>query len=843
MEPASLLLKLLTILVEERLQPLDLDHVSLSSCRALLAAHPEVLSLLQSATSRHDPSILYSCDLLSLRDTELQSHKAQLPCDIAMEAELEKYIQKHRPALVDYARSATQLSCWSNDDGVHDTSSEITDFVSSLRIPCVGDSQPCLSLHELGSMLDSESLSHRLNNIFTAGSHTLFMNGAGTGKTRLVFEGLSRSWGLYMPCVIDAIGLGSYDMHGLLSSSLAEMPSVKAPTRVWTANTITRNLDVARRFFSQILLERLTLFKVFLEGLRDVSDVGQRKRWLVLQLRPKAFVFHDVFGDLSVYLRRHDASLAYVEHQIADTLLNIRRMLGRDEPLYRVVDDAQRASRQYADAFGTSSALREMARTWEGYEGLTIILTGRAFPVALFRQPDAPSYRLWTDTGSFDDADHQKAYLLRYIPPSLANSESGEKLMIRARLWLRGRYRTTAYFVHCLLALRFQNPHTLLTTYISTYCGIEPADGPLYMNKRVIYEHDMIVGSHPEAWSSAQTAVHRMIALGQEIVRFTKDCIHLVSHDFAVFTNSDGTEAKIDEPFFVFPVVELLFDKWDPSYGFLSTTATSPLRTPPVYPSFHLAAITLLLVALKGQYKLRDIFDFAGPQLPWMEQTCTLVQLTRGPTEKTMRVVSFESPFPAEEAEEEERWATESPDWLLHARPEPFCVASEFSHANLLFTVRLEDSSLLYVAAKFILMNDHVSPSVETVERYLKSTGARPHFRGMVDIAAADHHFSDLAGPLSGFGKTPVIRAIGAFPRTIDLSAVQHDQLAQPAAALKMDVLRDLSETLPSEYISYRVHTALIDRPQKRMVGDRDISLLAEGVTDEYVEEAMAQSS
>ncbi|TRM66617.1 hypothetical protein BD626DRAFT_483260 [Schizophyllum amplum] len=188
----------------------------------------------------------------------------------------------------------------------------------------------------------------------------------------------------------------------------------------------------------------------------------------------------------------------------------------------------------------------------------------------------------------------------------------------------------------------------------------------------------------------------------------------------------------MDEPFYVFPVVQLLFAKWGPLYGFLSTTATSPLKTPPVHSSFHLAAIALLLIALKGQHRLCDIFDLAGPHSSWMEQKCTLVQLTREPTEDTTCAVPFDSPFPTEDAEE--RWATESPDWLLHTMPEPFCIASEFSHADLIFAIQLEDCSLLYVAVKFMLMNDHVVPSVETIEQCLTQLGPDRIIKVWVDV-------------------------------------------------------------------------------------------------------------
>ena len=212
------------------------------------------------------------------------------------------------------------------------------------------------------------------------------------------------------------------------------------------------------------------------------------------------------------------------------------------------------------------------------------------------------------------------------------------------------------------------------------------------------------------------------------------DCLHLVARKFATFADADGSEVVVCEPFSVFPLAYLLFRRWGPSNGYLSTSAASALRMPPYHPSFHLASIPLLLLTLNGDRKLCDIFAFAEPIPEWALQTCKLVRLTRSQEGTELHAVPYSTPFPQREAED--AWATESPDWLQHTSAEPFCVASWFSRADLLFVIQLAKGDVLYVALKIVLKNKDVGVSTE-------------HIRLCLDSLASDRLFQVWCGFLS----------------------------------------------------------------------------------------------
>lgn len=210
-----------------------------------------------------------------------------------------------------------------------------------------------------------------------------------------------------------------------------------------------------------------------------------------------------------------------------------------------------------------------------------------------------------------------------------------------------------------------------------------------------------------------------MIVFGEEGFKSTENCVQLVSGSLGAFINAEGSEVVVDEPMYIFPLADIFFRAGIGSaYGFLAETATSVLLSPPLHNSIHLSFLTLLLLALKGGRRLSELFltnDFDS--LPCAYTPCKLVRLTRGESDGNLRVTPFLTGFP--ETDCDERWATESPDWLQHAALEPFCSAKLFSHADLLFVVQLQDGSLLPIALKIILKNAQIHVSTAEVEDHL----------------------------------------------------------------------------------------------------------------------------
>ena len=210
-----------------------------------------------------------------------------------------------------------------------------------------------------------------------------------------------------------------------------------------------------------------------------------------------------------------------------------------------------------------------------------------------------------------------------------------------------------------------------------------------------------------------------MIVFGEEGFKSTTDCLHLVSCSLGAFTDVNGSEAVVDEPMYIFPLADIFFrTDIGPAYGFLATSASSVLLSPPLHNSMHLSFLTLLLLALKDGRHLSDLFLSNDlDTLPCAYKSCKLVRVTREESDGKLRATPFITGFP--ETECDERWATESPVWLQHASPEPFCAAKLFSHADLLFVVQLQDGSLLPIALKIILKNAQIHVSTAEVEEHL----------------------------------------------------------------------------------------------------------------------------
>ncbi|KAL1742992.1 hypothetical protein HDZ31DRAFT_42004 [Schizophyllum fasciatum] len=815
---AIVLSELLVAFFRERSQPLDPDFVSKDACRKMLQDHDTIKQLLLTAIQTLDDGSLWANEFLKFDGVLLRSRKPQTQYDVDLENRINEFMHTDGPRIIDYAKGTAELSCWRpiDEELIVNVPDSYKEFIASLRIPAYGRSTPSISLHKLGCA-ESAALSQRLSNVFGRRMHTIFVNAFGTGKTRLMYEGLARHWGIYMSYDFQFPELGASDMHRILLRTAREGPLPADPAFA----RLHPQVRYARELAQRVLLGRALLFRLYLESLPDVHDARARKRWLLLQLSPHCLVRCDIFFDLASYLLGHNASPDFVQGIIEDTFLRIRSLIGPDEPFFCVLDEAQRASRLFADLLGPTTALREIARCWEGINGLTVILAGQPFALAPFQSSLRSTYRLYTDAGVFHSAEEQANFVRQYLPPEVATSDSGEKLIARVCLWLKGRYLPTAIFIESLVGAQYMHPHSLLCAYVLTRTNIEPFEGPLEADAdaRAYFDFTM----YP--WYIAQWAILRMLTLGDVAVKVTSGKNDLlVSYDFATFSDTDGREAMIHEPLFVYPVAEQLFSERGPTYGFLCSEIARPLCEEPRHPPFHLAVLTLLIIALKGTHKLCDLFEIAAPASAWAEQTCRLVRMVRQPDGQLV-AEPFVSGFPADEVEED--WATESPGWLRQVENAPFCVASQFSHADLLCTIQLADGALLHVAISILFKNQHVATSVEEVSARLTRMAPERLFEKEKSKSGLEYRLATLPTSMRGAGDPPLLRAFATFPDETSVQSVQIDGLPCPVAALRLGVLQKISEGIEYNSIVYRIYTAFARRARD-LVGGASLQLEVE---------------
>ncbi|KAL1756935.1 hypothetical protein FB107DRAFT_210343 [Schizophyllum commune] len=827
--PEAVLSAVLSEFFRQRLQPLDTNYVSESACRRLLEENQDILSLLLSSIHSGRSDELWGCDFLRFANVSLRSQSPQCPTDYRIDSYISDWKLAQLAYLSEYVNNTSELATWVpiTDEADHDPGAYV-DFISSLRIPTMPESHPSLLLHGLGTMLEPNTLSARLNRIFVPNQHTIFMNASDTGKTRLMLEGLCQRWGMYVSGNMSSPDMGSADICvGLTLARLHGQSDAEAVDGIPTSNC-----QVVHEVFERVLLARLTVFELFLKGLPNVHDRACRKRWLLLQVAPYRTIRRDIFEDLSTNLDTFGASPKYVRRCIEDTLLRIRSLLGSDEPIYCVIDDAHDLDEHAYGALGSSTTLREAARCWEDLDGLTLVLCGA--PLDTSRFSVSSGYRICTDTGFFDQAEDHAAYVRQYLPPEVSQSLDGKKLLHRICIWLRGRYRPTTSFILCLLATRFFSPHTVLTAFIASCARVEPGDGPLRQNKEFraacngmvasLRRFDLkdVLGYDHLAVFYAHVVLHRILAFGHDIVNISENCSYLVSRAFAVFSNTNSTEAVVNEPMYIFPLANMLFQQDDPADGYLCTEAASHLETPPVHQALHLSLIMPLLCALKGEYVVGDLFEFAPPRPSWADQRCQLVRVMS--SKGRLCVTPYSTPFP-NAVHMDGCWATESSGWLEHAAPEPFCVSSGFSHSDLLFAVQLGDGSLLYITLKVLLKNAHIVVTPLEIDDALARMAPDRIFQVCGNRSA---NLDWLSSP-EGTGVPQVLRSFATFPEETDVNTLRHDCMLQPVAAVNLRRLRDIARQIPYRSVLRQIHKEIIEPRKRLLVGDESLRVDTEG--------------
>ncbi|KAJ7910529.1 hypothetical protein B0H13DRAFT_2486375 [Mycena leptocephala] len=397
------------------------------------------------------------------------------------------FLSDIRPALETFLQSEKEpLGMWEPDSTL-----DHAGFLKGLKIPATSKNEPDMLLHELGRFLNESPLRERLMKIFhprsVAGIVTL-LNTSGSGKTRMVLEGLCLMWGFYFTCHVDEPGHGSVDLTEALQTHIPSDPCFthELPQTDFIQPHKT-NCEIAEGRLGEVLLARLCIFELFCEVATELFGPNlkdeHRKRWVILQIRPMCIGtrHYDIFSALTIEIKGIEQSCR--EQLIRSKISNLRELLrATDAPIFCVVDECQVAATSLTNAFMTTdpekralrSAIREVAKVFavEG-QPITVNFTGtgvrkdiildilKASPVFKGR-----NIKPVTHFGAFNTLDEQTAYMKRFMPPDLATNDTFQELFKRVSHWLRGRYRFTAAYMKELLITGFQRPHLMLNAFI-----------------------------------------------------------------------------------------------------------------------------------------------------------------------------------------------------------------------------------------------------------------------------------------------------------------------------------------------------------------------------------------
>jgi hypothetical protein len=334
----------------------------------------------------------------------------------------------------------------------------------------------------------------------------VLVNTSGSGKTRLLFEGLFREWGFYFTSVRDTSGLGPYDIHRIIESGLHSEPKFldePHPDSPNFSEQLASNNLLAHKSFSEALLARLLIFRMFLETAAETGITEEHKsKWLLLQLDSSLGRYSDIFDELTIALWDEDS---YTQENIADVLHDIRELLGPELHLFFALDESQEAADGLPRAFdatpGKRPVLLAILDVWRQHLPDTlfsVIIAGTEVAPQIFEDtPYAERLRWTSDTGAFDEQPVQERYLRRFLPPLFLTTSSGIAFLERAWKWTHGRcvsrsskislstfysrHRYTAALVGELLQTSFESPHSLLDRYVKNLCGFQPNDGEEYV--------------------------------------------------------------------------------------------------------------------------------------------------------------------------------------------------------------------------------------------------------------------------------------------------------------------------------------------------------------------------
>jgi hypothetical protein len=300
------------------------------------------------------------------------------------------------------------------------------------------------------------------------------INASGSGKTRLMLEGLARNWGIYLSCAGGLTELRSHDLQGLRHDVPNErdftvyLPQADAPGY---QSMVDRNRAIVRRHLRRLILARLLVLHQFLRVARDnllerfeKSLPFLRLNWLMMQLFPTAFPRSagpetDVFVAMGSLVQSLDDQLLNIKIQTTMSLIrsfihsptNDRRATIDHRGLFCVINKAQVEATPGYESFRGSgdspgSYFWEFASTIREIGGLTLVVAGTSPSVIKLWETlesgigKSEIIRDVYDTGWFRDSEAQRHYLDLYLPASFLKSNVGLRIASRMALWLHGRY-------------------------------------------------------------------------------------------------------------------------------------------------------------------------------------------------------------------------------------------------------------------------------------------------------------------------------------------------------------------------------------------------------------------
>ncbi|KAJ3811365.1 hypothetical protein F5876DRAFT_39818, partial [Lentinula aff. lateritia] len=436
---------------------------------------------------------------------------------------------------------------------------------------------PLIILHDLGSFQHNDKLRNRLDRVFSSSKDTFLVNTSGTGKTKLLFEGLCLHWGLYMTCALDSFNLGAADIPFALDNineNATWTTRLSSTSSDNYASSLKTNIHLVYRAVSEVLLARLIIFKMYLEACSAQGfSVEHRRRWLESQIFPTNIIpYFDPFSMLKYKITEGSLSDEDLDEAITHSWDEIQsfwdspEMSTAGDSFYIAIDEANVASRKHDEAFedqhGRYPILKEIIRGLRrqirsSKLHIKFVVAGTMIPEDHFQSTvgEWDDFRWCSDTGSFNDPEEHRCYVSQFMPDSFSSSITGQALIARMWYWLRGRHRYTASFLAVLLRNNYQSPHMLLGNYIGNFTEYVPDDNEEYSRGEEPRYNNWYSPLGPTGLlqrSLSMVEMHRAVVTLLTNSAGSVDCSTkdrtLVTEDYGYFTDPDCSQISLDEP-------------------------------------------------------------------------------------------------------------------------------------------------------------------------------------------------------------------------------------------------------------------------------------------------------
>ncbi|KAG5643748.1 hypothetical protein DXG03_009682 [Asterophora parasitica] len=778
-------------------------HPKYSTLQACIGALAEDSGLYQALKNAH-----------GLKKYDVVREWAVETKEMAVQGQVDQLLSEIRPAVSKLVTGELTLPTWTPSDMGN---FEMAAHLTSLRIPCL-NGKPSVLLHDLGSFESDPSLSTRLNNIFTPNHHTFLVNTSGSGKTRLLLEGMCRHWGFYFTSLVDSSLLGSSDVQNSIRSYIPDSPGFRTtlprPGSPEYESALTRNRLNASRIFSQLFLARLLVFDLFVNALDQVEagdSAVYKLRWLFLQLQPSLVhpQIYDIFDALTGTLSQ--ATDSYINSTTKALLASIRkRCMDRPQspPIFCVLDEAQYAATQHCNAFRSDNGsayrpvLREIVRAWENQcagQGVFMVVAGTGISKDVVDQAMASAimkeskYRWCSDTGAFDAVDAQRRYIQKYLPPAFLSSASGERLMERVGYWLHGR-RVCHLSSECLTDqfVRAEGP------------------GPITISSRYKLDFHKLTKNTDMIATVHQITTHylmRAVLPGS----LGKDEKTYVEYGFARFIDAETNAVAVDEPLVLLAATHWINAHYRSSYKFFAKQIHVHEATSNGFENYIAFCLNL---AFSNKQRVDEIFTFSGTPPEWARQKAELVSLHRSASSNSVEISPVRHSTisgPSLTLGANAKTTTDTSAWLDHDAHAPICFPHVSLGPDLLFVLRLADGTNIWVAlqAKYStgksgmlsrLYLRRAMRSVTPSEFFLDKEGKPFSPTSDPDLVATTlQSLSMLPHRREDAGKYSLLRVVASFPAQTALKRCIEEDLdtqGHPIACLNMKYIKQLTKGL-----------------------------------------------